>query len=113
MPVDNHVRNLQYKIVFRIIATNKFLYQIKIKSTPFCPICLLSVHTLEHLFYECLVVKNFWVTLSDMCKYHNNNLNVSLSDIIFGYKPRKFTRKQIINKSNFTSKAFYLEVLFK
>ena len=85
MPVDNHIRDLQYKILFRITATNKLLYQIGIKNNPNCPICFLSVHTVEHLFYECNTTKNFWVTLSYMWKMyiHNKNFNIGLSDIIF------------------------------
>ena len=57
--VDNCIRDLQYKILFRIMTTNKLLYQMGIKNNPNCPICLLSVHTVEHLFYECHTIKIF------------------------------------------------------
>ena len=88
MPVDNCIRDLQYKILFRIMATNNLLYQMGIKNNPICPICLLLVHTVEHLFYECHTIKTFWVTLTCMWKMyiHNKNFNIGLSDVIFEYK---------------------------
>ena len=87
MPVDNCIRDLQYKILFRILATNKRLHQMAIQNNTNCPICLLSVHTVEHLFYECHITKTFWVTLTYMWKMyiHNKNCKIGLSDIIFGY----------------------------
>ena len=39
LPVNNKVIELQYKILFRFVVTNKILYQIQIKTTPNCPIC--------------------------------------------------------------------------
>ena len=81
MPADNCIIDLKYKILFRIMATNKLLYQMGMKNNPNCRICLLSVHTVEHLFYECHTIKHFWVTLTCMWKMyiHNKNFNIGLS----------------------------------
>ena len=61
MPVNNFIRGLQYKILFRIVAINKFLYQIKNYL-----MCLLSVHTVEDLYYECHTTKSIRATLTYM-----------------------------------------------
>ena len=116
MPVYNCIRDLQYKILFRIMATNKLLYQMRIKNNPNCPICLLSVHTVEHLFYECHTIKNFWVTLTCMWKMHihNKNFNIGLSDVIFGYnlqylKGNKSLNTVILQAKYYIYKSFLNE----
>ena len=53
LPVNNKVIELQYKILFRFVVTNKLLYQIQIKTTPNCLICEIDTQTIEHLFFEC------------------------------------------------------------
>ena len=115
MPVDNHIRDLQYKILFRITATNKLLYQMGIKNNPNCPICFLSVHTVEHLFYECNTTKNFWVTLSYMWKMyiHNKNFNIGLSDIIFGYNLQNFEGTKSLNTVILQAKYYIYKSFLK
>ena len=108
MPVDNCIRDLQYKILFRIMATNKLLYQMGIKNNPSCPICLLSVHTVEHLFYKCYTIKKFWVTLTCVWKMyiHNKNFNIGLSDVIFGYNLQNLKGNEALNTVILQAKYF-------
>ncbi len=53
------LKNLQYKILHRIYPTNKSLYKMKIINYNRCSICQ-TVESLEHLLFECIVVKNLW-----------------------------------------------------
>ena len=55
LPVNNKVIELQYKILFHFVVTNKLLCQIQNKATPNCSICEIDSQTIEHL---CLSAKN-------------------------------------------------------
>jgi len=60
LPVDNKIKDLQYKIIMRIVPTNSLLYKMKKANSPSCVFCMLVPESLEHLFFECLEVKNLW-----------------------------------------------------
>ena len=48
---------MQFQILHRIIATNKYLYKLKLIDSPVCSFCKQEVETIEHLFFECFCVK--------------------------------------------------------
>jgi hypothetical protein len=50
---DTYLRNFQFKFLHRIIATNSFLYKIKLKDTHLCTSCKANNETIEHLFFDC------------------------------------------------------------
>ena len=50
----------QFRILHRIIGTNYFLYKIKYTNTDRCTFCKIEPETLEHLFYDCQIVREFW-----------------------------------------------------
>ena len=72
LPVNNKVIELQYKLLFRFVVTNKLLYQIQIKPTPNCPICEIDTQMIEHLFFECKKSKIFWLQIIDLWNKYNN-----------------------------------------
>ena len=42
--------------------------------------------TIEHLFYQCNIVRNFWFSVFDMWNAsHDKQIDVKLKDIILGY----------------------------
>ena len=51
--LDNRIKDLQYKTLSRIIATNSVLYKMKKNNSPNCR------ETIGHLFYDCTITKNF------------------------------------------------------
>ena len=74
----------QYRIVHRIIATNKFLYNIKIKNDPLCSFCNNETETIEHLFYNCSHVILFWKKVEDWIKEKTNEeIKLSIIDVLF------------------------------
>ena len=84
--IENNVRETQYKIVHRYLATNKFLYKIGKVDAPRCNFCFLYVQTVEHVIYSCLMVKNFWFQVIEKLNLVLP-LNISLTEknILFGY----------------------------
>jgi hypothetical protein len=57
---DVKLRWLQCRIIHRIIATNNFLYKIKKVNTPLCTFCKQENETIEHIFYDCEMIKPLW-----------------------------------------------------
>ena len=58
LPVENQIKEIQYKILLRYVPTNSLLYKMKKVNAPNCHICRTEVQTIEHLFYECLKAEN-------------------------------------------------------
>jgi endonuclease/exonuclease/phosphatase family metal-dependent hydrolase len=63
--VTNKVKELQYKIIHSYVATNKLLYKMNIKASPRCNFCFLYHQDIQHLIYECMIVKNFWFRIEE------------------------------------------------
>ena len=51
---------IQYKIITRIISTNRRLYQMRLIDSSECKRCNCRTETLMHKFWSCPVVKTFW-----------------------------------------------------
>ena len=66
--IDSKTRNFQFKILHRIIATNDFLYKVDIVDNNLCTFCDLEIETLEHLFYHCNIIKDFWKNVFEWIK---------------------------------------------
>ena len=50
----------QFRIIHRIIATNDLLLKMKIRQNNLCSFCNLEEEKIEHLFWHCNVVNQFW-----------------------------------------------------
>ena len=90
--IDTKMRSFQYRLLLRAIVTNKYLYFCKLSQTDKCYFCEVNTETIEHLFWHCSIVKNFWFKVFEKFK---NVLNVSeiLKDenVLLGYKGEENT----------------------
>ena len=82
----NKTKELQYKILHRYIGTNKLLFKIGKAASARCVFCELYDDDIEHLFFDCLVSKNFWIQVWEAW----NKINVlkvaaNRKDVILGY----------------------------
>ena len=50
---SSKLRNFQFKLLHRRIATNSFLQKLGIKDTDLCTFCMKETETLTHLFWIC------------------------------------------------------------
>ena len=57
-PVDNKIKDLQYKIIMRFISTNKLLYKMNKVNSQASSYCHMEIETVEHLFFNCVNVKD-------------------------------------------------------
>jgi exonuclease III len=84
---DVKLRWLQYRIVHRIIPTNRYLHIRKVIDSAECTFCGTDEETIEHLFYECTHVASFWnnllITIKEKC-IHCYNLTFPRQLILFG-----------------------------
>jgi len=58
--IESKLRSFQYHILKRSLITNTFLYMCHITDSNLCEFCKSEPETLEHLFFDCTVVKLFW-----------------------------------------------------
>ena len=67
---DIRMRAFQYKILSRILQTNKYLKMFNVTDDESCYFCQSSVETIEPLFYFCPVVQDLWSKLAQKMKPH-------------------------------------------
>ena len=92
---DTVLTSFQYKILHRILPTNKYLF----KNSKLCDFWSSSIETIEHIFWKCPITQHLWsqlvnvlndkgimITLNimdvcigtDQCRNHNSSINVVL-----------------------------------
>jgi hypothetical protein len=80
--IDIRLRWLQFRINHFILPTNQWLCKIKLIDNSYCMRCKVHVENLDHLFFECDMVKTFWKEFLTIWKHLYSNL--SKNDILFG-----------------------------
>ena len=94
---DTTLRWFQYRITHRIIATNEYLYKIKVKGNNLCTFCNQDVETIEHLFIGCEKVEILWNNIEQwIYEKCNVMLNFSKHEIIFGKYGKPFIAQNMI-----------------
>ena len=82
---DNFLIWFQYKIIYRLIATNRHLFKMKQSENSVCRLCHESEETIIHLFVFCPKSNEFWGSIkSSIFQNTNKNFVCSPSHIIFG-----------------------------
>ena len=78
----------QFKIMHRILATNVFFVNNKIKENSVCPNCNYK-ETIEHLLWNCKEVRSFWDKFQT---FFNNKTDkafiLTCKDVVFGVLPQ-------------------------
>ena len=86
----------QYRITHRILATNDFLLKIKVRENNLCTFCGLFPEKIEHLFWYCHVVREFWETIERWVSQSGQILlNINKQLAIFGITYNIISNKAI------------------
>ena len=96
---DTYLQWLQYRIVHRILGTNKSLYMMNIKNNSLCTFCKQCEESIKHLFYDCNKVTPVLAHLENWLNTIQNTYTISLSekDVILGnYDKNKHALNTII-----------------
>ena len=90
----------QYKLIYNILATRSYLFNLKITDSNTYGICGNSVETIQHLFTQCSIVQTLWSSILKWIR-EKINQNYVLSEInkLFGY---------LVRDQNFLSMNFIL-----
>lgn len=87
----------QYRLTHRIIATNDLLMKMNIRQDNLCTFCNLEQEKIEHLFWHCNVVNQFWDTINQWIFERTNYMvNIDKYRAIFGI-PSTIRSMQPIN----------------
>ena len=81
LAINSTLRTFQYKILHRIIATNRLLFKMNISPYDLCTFCFSHSESLEHIFWECNISKNMWLLV-----YEKMKLKDFVPDLIFDKK---------------------------
>ena len=81
---DIKLQNFNYKLLMRIIPTNRFLLKCNIGHTTLCDFCSMEIETLDHLFWECIHEQLFWTNLSTLLQDYNVFIHFNLRNIMLG-----------------------------
>ena len=93
---DPKLRWFQFRLLYRLIPTQRFLYLRKIINSPICNLCFIENQTIEHLFWECPMANRFWTEFNIWMKNNFSHcLNLSLSKrlILLGWDEKIDTDK--------------------
>ena len=97
---DNNIIWFQYKILFNILSTKKYLHKLGITSSPYCSFCKQHPESTLHLLSECDAVITLW---NNVCNWIHQKIgidfNFSKSMKILGY---------LVKDSNFWPVNFIL-----
>ena len=89
--VDTKSREFQYKLLHRIVFTNKALYKMGIVSSSMCTFCGKFEESLKHLFIHCEITSSFWLSVTEWLKNYFTNLhNLSATNKTFGFLRKGF-----------------------
>ena len=84
---DTKLRWLQLRILHNILTTNRSVAKYKENQSDLCTFCKKHSETIEHLFFDCGIVSNFWNDLTSLinrrCK-HAYHLKFDKKLILFG-----------------------------
>ena len=91
---DTKLKWFQFRLLFRILPTNRYLKIMKIKDIDLCIFCNEVEETLDHLFWDCNVVKQFWACIENQFINnlpHVHSLTLCKELILFGSKQNIYT----------------------
>ena len=82
--LDTKLREFQYKILNRILYTNKMLFKFKKIDSPLCDFCEKELETIEHLFFYCTKVCTFWGDLKAVLNSLNISVRFDIKNVLLG-----------------------------
>ena len=85
MTYGGNSSTFSYKLLHRIIYTNKILHKMGLVPSPMCSFCGKTEESLEHLFIYCDTSKHFWSSVTEWLNEFGLDVRyLSTFDIVFG-----------------------------
>lgn len=105
---DKQLRWLQYRIIYRILPTEHYLFTRKIINSNECTFCKQIDETISHLFWDCRFIQNFWERFLFWLKQNFKScaqITLSKPLVLFGFD-RNSKSDKIIDLFIMTAKNF-------
>lgn len=107
--VMNYIKDMQFKILHRFLPTNRLLYKMGKVVSSTCFFCELEEESLEHLLFDCNIIKNLWLQI--FSKWNRDcaltNVTQDKKLITFGmYQNQKQTQVIALNIIILIGKAY-------
>ena len=83
--LDTKLREFQYKLLNRILYTNKMLFMFKKVDSPLCDFCEKELETIAHVFFYCTKVLIFWDDLKALLNSVNITVSFDIKDVLLGF----------------------------
>ena len=96
----------QYKLLNRILYTNKMLFMFKKVDSPLCDFCEKELETIEHVFFYCTKVRIFWDDLKALLNSVNITVSFDIKDVLLGFLDTSDSINILINYIVLESKFF-------
>ena len=94
---DSKLHWFQYRINYRILATNSYLHKIGYTDSDLCTFCQNERETIYHIFWGCTHVQTLWREfsrwISEKC---SQNFILSAKDVILGKESLNDTKNLLI-----------------
>ena len=75
LTISNRLRSFQFRFLHNALVLNTHLYHWNIRSNNLCSMCNNEREDLEHLFFNCYVVRDIWKKLES---FLSNILNINI-----------------------------------
>ena len=102
---DASWKTSQYKFLYRIIPTNKYLYRCKIEESSVCGFCHCHIETIEYSFWECATIQNLWNQLENFITTKVTCFTLKKHIVIVGILPHT-VQNSWLNYLNILMKYF-------
>ena len=113
-PVENKIKDLQYKVIMRFVLTNYLLYKMKKVSSQTCTFCNLEPETIEHLFFQCIHVKDiWWYVFEEWAKLTGSTYEPNLRSCILGVYNNNADDTRAINTIVLIVKAYIMKCKYE
>ena len=83
---DVKLKWFQIRIVHRILGTNITLQKMAVTDSNKCSFCLMEKEDIQHIFWNCPHVANFWQSFQNVLNDKCDNISLSLTEniVLFG-----------------------------
>ena len=82
---ETRLRVLQWKILHNIYPTNIMLCKMKVTENNYCSYCNGEVDFIEHFFFYCPFIKNFWKDIENLIRaQYGMSIQLGVTDVLFG-----------------------------
>ena len=86
---DPYYKWFQYRILHRILATQKSLYKMQISDSSNCLLCKNNQETIIHLFFQCPKSIHLWNQLENVIQEKASfHIKFNPEDVLLGYSYR-------------------------